>query len=50
MTQLRQARTALAGGAIFASLSANEKAVIDGLLADDIYISRLVLNLYDGTT
>jgi hypothetical protein len=48
LAQIRTARTALAGGSIFAALSANEKAVIDGLLADNLYLGRLTLNLYDG--
>jgi hypothetical protein len=49
MAKLRQARNALASGAIFAGLSANEKAVMDGLLEDNLYLARLTLNLYDGT-
>lgn len=49
MTQLRNARTAIAAGNLFAGLSTNEKAVIDGLLEDDLYLARLVLGLYDGT-
>jgi hypothetical protein len=49
MAGIRTARTALANGTIFASLSTNEKAVIDGLLQDDLYLGRIVLNLYDGT-
>lgn len=50
MAKLRTARTALAAGNIFASLSVNEKAVIDGLLEDDLYLGRLVLHLFDGTS
>jgi hypothetical protein len=50
LAQIRTARTALANGQIFAALSANEKAVIDGLLVDDIYLGRIVLELFDGTT
>lgn len=50
LAQIRTARTAIANGTIFAGLSANEKAVIDGLLADDIYLARLSLELFDGTT
>lgn len=49
MEKLRQARTALAAGSIFAALSMNEKAVIDGLLEDNLYLARIVPNLYDGT-
>lgn len=47
---IRTARTAIANGNLFASLSANEKAVIDGLLLDDLYLGRLALELYDSTT
>jgi hypothetical protein len=50
LAQIRTARAALADGTIFASLSANEKAVIDGLLVDDIYLGRIALELFDGTT
>ena len=50
MTKLRQARTALGNGNIFAALGVNEKAVIDGLLEDNLYLARLTLNLYDGTS
>ena len=49
LPKLRAARTALAGGTVFASLSVNEKAVIDGLLEDDLYLARLMLRLLDGT-
>lgn len=49
LTKIRQARNALAAGNIFAALSVNEKAVIDGLLEDNLYLARLTLNLYDGT-
>jgi hypothetical protein len=50
LPQIRTARTMISNGTIFAGLSANEKAVLDGLLADDIYLSRLVLELFDATT
>lgn len=50
MTKIRQARTALGNGNIFAAFTANEKAVIDGLLEDDIYLARLTLQLFDATT
>lgn len=49
IAKLRTARTALSNGTIFASLSVNEKAVMDGLLEDNLYLARLTLNLYDGT-
>jgi hypothetical protein len=47
---IRTARAAIAGGSIFATLTANEKAVIDGLLQDDLYLGRLVLDLFDAVT
>lgn len=50
LAQIRTARAAIAAGTLFASLTVNEKAVIDGLLADDIYIARLVLEQFDATT
>lgn len=46
---IRTARQAIAAGTIFAGLTANEKAVIDGLLQDDLRLIRLVTNLYDAT-
>lgn len=49
MAKIRTARTALGNGTIFATLSVNEKAVLDGLLEDDLYLARLTLDLYDGT-
>jgi hypothetical protein len=49
MAQIRTARTGLANGTIFAALSANEKAVIDGLLQDDLYLGRMVLQMFDST-
>lgn len=49
MAQIRTARTALTNGNIFSALSVNEKAVIDGLLEDDLYLARLTLDLYEGT-
>lgn len=49
MDQLRQARTALAAGTLFASLGTNEKKTIDALLQDDIQICRLLLDLLDAT-
>lgn len=49
LAKIRTARTALAAGNIFAALSVNEKAVIDGLLEDDLYLGRMVLELFDGT-
>lgn len=49
MATLRQARSALAGGAIFASLSVNEKKVMDALLQDDLQFARLILELFDAT-
>lgn len=49
LAKIRTARTALSNGNIFASLSVNEKAVIDGLLEDDLYLGRIVLSLFDGT-
>lgn len=48
MVKIRQARTALANGNLFAAMSANEKATIDGLLEDDLYLARLALHLYDA--
>jgi hypothetical protein len=50
LAQIRTARTAISNGTLFASLTANEKAVIDGLLADDIYLARLTLDLFDATS
>lgn len=49
LAKLRTARTALGNGTIFGSFSVNEKAVIDGLLEDNLYLARLTLDLYDGT-
>lgn len=49
MVTLRQARTALAGGSIFASLSVNEKKVMDALLQNDLQFGRVVLELFDST-
>jgi len=49
MAGIRTARTALGNGTIFAGLSVNEKAVIDGLLQDDLYLGRLALSLFDAT-
>lgn len=49
LAQIRTARTALTNGTIFAAFSASEKAVIDGLLQDDLLLIRLGINLYDGT-
>lgn len=49
MDSVRTARTALANGNIFSSMSANEKLVIDGLLQDDLYLGRLILGLFDAT-
>lgn len=49
MATLRQARTAIAGGSIFASLSVNERKVIDALLQDDLQFARLILELFDAT-
>lgn len=50
LAEIRTARTAIANGTIFTGLNANEKAVIDGLLEDDVYLARLALGLFDGTT
>lgn len=50
MVKIRQARTALASGNVFAAMTANEKAIIDGLLEDDLYLARLALHLYDAVT
>lgn len=49
MATLRQARSALAGGSIFAGLSAKERGVIDLLLQDDLQFGRLALQLFDAT-
>lgn len=49
LDQLRQARSALAAGTLFAALGTNEKKTIDALLQDDIQICRLLLGLLDGT-
>ena len=48
MSGIRQARTAIGNGNLFAGLSVNEKAVIDGLLEDDLYLARIALREYDG--
>lgn len=48
MVKIRQARTALANGNLFAAMSANEKAALDGLLEDDLYLIRLALHQYDA--
>jgi len=50
MTQIRTARSALLGGTIFPSLSQAEKNVLDGLLVDDLYLTRAVLRLYDAVS
>lgn len=49
MTSLRQARSAIAGGSLFASLSAAEKKVMDALLQNDLQFARLTLELLDAT-
>lgn len=50
MVQIRQARTAIGNGNLFAGLSANERAVIDGLLQNDLYMGRILLNQFEATT
>lgn len=50
LAQVRTARAALANGTIFAGLSAAEKAVLDGLLQNDIYLGRIALGLFEATT
>ncbi|MCR4340958.1 MAG: hypothetical protein NUW01_13845 [Gemmatimonadaceae bacterium] len=46
---LRAARDAIAAGTIFASLTVNERKVIDALVRDDIGIARLLLRKLDST-
>lgn len=50
LANIRTARQALAGGTIFSGLSTNEKAVIDGLLQDDLYFGRMLIEAFDATT
>ena len=50
MAQIRTARTALVNGTIFGAFTPQEKAVIDGLLQNDLHFSRIVLTRYDGTS
>lgn len=49
MGRIRTARTAISNGNLFQSLTANERNVIDGLLQDDLYVGRLLLNQLDAT-